>query len=345
MSIILFGAGTIGRSVARGMKEHGVTDILFCDETPEKIGIVIDGVPVIGLQEGIDKHKGDRWIVTIMCVDSRPIIARLRYYGIVASAFLDFIRTPEADDYLFFPFGCLERPEVTFSQIDEVLQAVNLFDDKDSREVYLANLRFRCGAGADVLPHPNQDLISYLPDRFMGPDVTFVDGGAYNGDTIKTFVQYPYKRIIAFEPDRENFHKLIEKAQELDNAIYYPVALSNKEKKINFNAFGTASSYANPKGEVIVQGIALDNLRDNLAAPLYIKLDIEGAEMDALEGMKHIINDLHPLLAVCVYHHNSDLWKIPLYLREHYPFYKFELVPHAEYYDLVLYAIPEGWPK
>ena len=168
MTTILFGAGTIGRSVARGMKEHGVTDILFCDETPGKIGTVIDGVPVIGLQEGIEKHKADRWIVTIMCVDSRPVLARLRYAGLKPSSFLDFIRSPEAKDFLFFPFGCLERPEVTFGQIDEALQAVSLFKDQDSQDVYLANLRFRCGASADVLPHPDYELIPYFPDRFMG---------------------------------------------------------------------------------------------------------------------------------------------------------------------------------
>jgi len=343
MSVVLFGAGTIGRSVARAMRGHG-DDVIFCDETPAKIGTVIDGVPVIGLQEGIEKHQGDRWIVTIVCVDTRPVIARLRYMGLTPIPYLDYVRTPEARDVIAFPFQCLEVPEVTFTQIDEALQAVSLFDDATSRGVYLRNLRFRCGASAEILL-PDYDSIPYLPDRFMGPDVTFVDGGAYNGDTIKTFVQYPYKFIYALEPDPENYRALIEFTQGSENIYTARMALTDKQHEIHFNAYGTTTSFADPKGETSVEGMPLDVWNGFLKAPLYIKLDIEGAEMDALEGMKQIITDLHPLLAVCVYHRNSDLWKIPLYLHEHYPFYHFELVPFAEFYDLVLFAIPEGWPK
>jgi FkbM family methyltransferase len=341
--IVLFGAGTIGRSVARSMKGRGV-DVIFCDETPSKIGTVIDGVPVIGLQEGVEKHKDDRWIVTIVCVDTRPVIARLRYMGVNPTPYLDYVRTPEARDVIAFPFQCLEMPEVTFSQIDEALQAVSLFEDEHSRQVYLNQLRFRCGASAEIL-NPDYDSIPYLPDRFMGPDVTFVDGGAYDGDTIRSFREYPLKKIIAFEPDPNNFEKLMETGTHGKDIVVYENALSDNVKEIRFNSYGTTSSYADPKGETVVQGLPLDALKGRIHSPLYIKLDVEGSEMDAIEGMKGIITDLHPLLAVCVYHRNSDLWKIPLYLHEHYPFYTFGLIPHAAFYDLVLYAIPEGWKK
>jgi len=77
------------------------------------------------------------------------------------------------------------------------------------------------------------------------------------------------------------------------------------------------------------------------AYPTYIKMDIEGAEMDALTGASRIIRDSSPVLAICVYHRIDHLWKLPLLLRSLSDKYTFFLRPHADAcWDLVCYAVP-----
>lgn len=56
----------------------------------------------------------------------------------------------------------------------------------------------------------------------------------------------------------------------------------------------------------------------------FIKMDIEGAEGDAIAGMEECIRKWHPTLAVCVYHQPDDFWKLPgkiLAIRDDYSLY------------------------
>ena len=75
--------------------------------------------------------------------------------------------------------------------------------------------------------------------------------------------------------------------------------------------------------------------------PTFIKMDIEGAEPDALRGARATIARHRPILAVCVYHLQDHLWSIPLTLREMCGEYDFVLRPHNEEgWDLVCYGVP-----
>ena len=77
----------------------------------------------------------------------------------------------------------------------------------------------------------------------------------------------------------------------------------------------------------------------------FIKMDIEGAELEALKGAKSTISDHRPQLAVAIYHvgynNSSDLYEIPLYLSNNLENYTFRLGHYStEIYETVLYAIP-----
>lgn len=73
----------------------------------------------------------------------------------------------------------------------------------------------------------------------------------------------------------------------------------------------------------------------------FIKMDIEGAEMDALHGAAELIKSKKPKLAICIYHKLEDLWEIPLYIRSLVVGYDFYVRQHTPLYlETVLYAIP-----
>jgi hypothetical protein len=121
------------------------------------------------------------------------------------------------------------------------------------------------------------------------------------------------------------------------------VALASDPGVLHLDATGTASSATTAEageGTIAVRAAPLDDLLAG-AVPTFIKLDVEGAEPDALLGARGTIGAHGPVIAVCVYHRQDHLWRIPLMLREWRDDYAFFLRPHNEEgWDLVCYAVP-----
>jgi hypothetical protein len=70
-------------------------------------------------------------------------------------------------------------------------------------------------------------------------------------------------------------------------------------------------------------------------------MDIEGAEPDALAGAGGLVARHRPVLAVCVYHVQNHLWRLPLQMRALADDYRYYLRPYNEEgWDLVCYGVP-----
>jgi len=70
-------------------------------------------------------------------------------------------------------------------------------------------------------------------------------------------------------------------------------------------------------------------------------MDIEGAEFDALRGARKVIERDRPLLAICVYHTQDDIWRIPLLIHEMVPGHHLFLRAYeGDGFQTVVYAIP-----
>ena len=100
----------------------------------------------------------------------------------------------------------------------------------------------------------------------------------------------------------------------------------------------SGSSRINEKGLEKIKTISIDEMLDGDKAT-YIKFDIEGAEMAALEGAKKTIQKHKPKLAISIYHKEDDLWKIPFYIKEKYPWYRLYMRHYTSVTtETVLYA-------
>ncbi len=159
-----------------------------------------------------------------------------------------------------------------------------------------------------------------------------------------------FAQVLALEPDPANFAKLEAAVGLLPAAIRakiecQPVALAGASGTLYLDATGDASSsttIVSNARTVAVPAEPLDALLGS-AVPTYIKLDIEGAEPDALLGAQSTIRTHAPVVAVCVYHRQDHLWTIPLMLRDWRDDYAFFLRPHNEEgWDLVCYAVPRA---
>ena len=153
-----------------------------------------------------------------------------------------------------------------------------------------------------------------------------------------------FGQAMAFEADPQNFAQLErriaadERLRGRTRAVSAAVGL--ERGRLRFAASGMASAGLSEEGNIEVDCVPLDEFLDR-ETPTYIKMDIEGAEMDALAGAATVIAKSAPLLAICAYHTQSHLWEIPIRIRELLPEYRLFLRMHCvDGFDLVCYAIP-----
>lgn len=190
---------------------------------------------------------------------------------------------------------------------------------------------------------------------FYRRGTVFIDGGCYDCGDSYTFAEWcngAYSSIIAFEPDPVNFAKCREKIQAapLPNFQLVNAGLSDQEGIATLDMHNSVGSRIIPAGFDVMQSeINIGNKASIRTAAIddivgdrtvgFIKMDIEGAEFDALHGAKNTIIRDKPLLAICVYHLQGDLFAIMDYLHQLLPEYRFWLRHYGLVMgDTVLYA-------
>ena len=169
-----------------------------------------------------------------------------------------------------------------------------------------------------------------------------MDIGAYNGDTIRDFAsrtQNKYDKIFSFELDTINFNELqdnVETMHEQDRIKIYNLGIWDCECDIPYSIGESQRTLRSGNGQGHV--VPLDEIPQGECVP-FIKMDIAGAEPQALRGAENIIRSQRPKLAVCVYNDFRHLWEIPLLIKSMVPEYNIFLRHHTKLeYETVCYA-------
>lgn len=232
----------------------------------------------------------------------------------------------------------------------KLAQTMSLLKDDKSKNILqnIINLR----KTLDVKYYINPEGIEYFPDDIPILDnlkmINFIDCGAYTGDTIKELMKQPklINYTISFEPDTKNVEKLNEELalqKEIypnTNFLVYPTGVysSNDILKFANNGIDSSASFTEVSN-IQVPVVALDNVILN-SSPNFIKMDIEGAEKEAILGAAKTIKKYKPNLAICLYHKPKDLWELPLLIHTIAPFYEMFLRVHEDLcLSTVLYCI------
>lgn len=241
-------------------------------------------------------------------------------------------------------------PSVSEKVINDVL---NLFADEKSRDIFVQILKKREVDDRNYLDISEDCAQYFIPELLetLSGDEIYVDGGPYDGREIDTFINHcpGTSKIYAFEPDMNNFLKLKKKYMNISKVCLNDLALWSENKGLCFlnETLGSISRLclveaARTESRTKVNAIALDQFlsqNDLKVGKLFIKMDIEGAEMEALYGSKKIIKEYRPKLAICVYHRPNDIVDIPIFLKKLVPDYTFLLRHHsAVNNETVLYA-------
>jgi FkbM family methyltransferase len=342
---VLFGAGRLGQITLSGLRKIGIEPLAFADNNPKLWGSKVGGLDVYAPQYATERF-GVNAVFIITVYTSAPVWGQLNGKGLKVSSFAALAwQYPQT----FIPFYCVEYPDKIFAQSEKVQKAFLLWSDEISRREYLGQLSWRISLDpSDLPPHLSQNEI-YFPDNIFVKleDEVYVDCGAFDGDSVQEFLSRragSFDRIIAIEPDPVNYKALETRLATL------PIKTSNrinliqsglglKREIVTFNATGTAGS-STSEGNYQVQCIPLDELLVDIKST-FIKMDIEGAEPDALLGARKIIQKDMPVMAICVYHAQEHLWQIPLLIHSFCEEYKFYLRRYSdECWELVCYAVP-----
>lgn len=233
---------------------------------------------------------------------------------------------------------------------EAVLRAPNLeksLSDPLSKTVLADVLNYRITGEVSHLESKQPLTDQYFPTDIKlnsesSLDGLYIDIGAFDGDTLRGIKSRSIKPkgYIGFEPDPKNFSKLQEEAYEtLFPCTILPLAVSNKIETLLLSSNNSGSSIS-LSGETAIQTATLDSILHGQKVSL-IKMDIEGAESDAIEGAVETIIKWNPVLALSVYHKPEDIWSIFEQVNSIGTYSKFHLRTYGEQtFDTILYCVP-----
>jgi FkbM family methyltransferase len=248
--------------------------------------------------------------------------------------------------------GCLKigcgnaAAEFYRNNYNRIKRIASILSDKRSKQIYLKIIKYRYTH--KVLDFPGFNEGCYFRNSFFtyGNSEVLIDCGAFTGDTIQEFLSTNiiYEKIIAFEPELENFKTLESNYGNNPKFMLMNAGVYSKDSTLYFSGSGTGGMvYQTSQGiddEVSIKVRSIDGLRLQEKVT-FIKMDIEGAEMDALLGAKETILRDKPKLAICIYHSNEDMVRIAEYINQLIPEYKLYVRHNSRYpypIETVLYA-------
>jgi len=341
--VILFGAGQMAEIYYRNCKKNNISIVGIFDNDKAKHGKIFDKYLKVESPKDLSIVSRDTQIIVTSIFDDE-IMKQLKKMGFT-KVWSHIFATTVFPQVFYNPYW-LNNIEKIIKNKKFVFESYNLLSDSLSRKTFIAILKYRLFLEKKDLIKILQSLKNEYFDKNIikvTQDEVFIDGGAYNCDTTKKFTQISkgkFKNIIGFEPDTNLFQKSKQYVDKLNDKriTVYPYGLGKKNTSMRFTNDGTLGSRLSETGTRLVKIVNLDNFIK--IKPTFIKLDIEGAEIDALYGAKKIISKFHPKITMSLYHKTEDLWKIPLYLKKFRPDYRIYIRHYSPFlYDTICYAI------
>lgn len=344
-AVAVFGAGdSAERCFANPVHKEGNIRY-FIDDTPEKRGAAFMGWPVITTEQARELCRD---FLILICSDS-PKNSRTMYQ-VLCEHPID-----GADVCLYASYHFCRHA-------GEVLTVYDMLEDPLSKATYADMILYRMGER----PRDQAYTCSLASQYFAIPqfsdirfDEVFVDCGAYVGDTFERFLANRsgnFQSYYAFEPDARNFEAFRTRMERLEREWsipegkihLVPCGVGDKschlsadsqrldDKKPDWSAFELLSHT-----ETVSGGVPVCTVDEYFAQqPItFLKADIEGFEERMLRGARAVIRRDRPKLAVCLYHNPSDMYRLPLLIKEYCPEYKFLIRQHYfSWWETVLYG-------
>ena len=325
--IFLYGMGDGAVRILAAMRNYEipVAGIFASDEFVR--GHDFAGYPVKKLSE-LEQQYDDFVVVLAFAVCSPQMIDRIRALGERYQLYVPDV--PVVGGGLFTPEYCTEHEE-------EIQQVYQSLADERSRQIYANIINFKMD---------QVDTKDEIWNRVLQPTnhEIYVDLGAYNGDTIREMLEYTrgkYHRIVAVEPDKKNYKKLVKFVGDTPSVQCYQYTAWCVDTELPFGAKAGRQSAIAADG-IMTPARSVDNLLAGNPLTL-LKMDVEGAEREALWGASRSIARFAPKLMISLYHRNEDIFELPLLVKRINPRYRLFIrhLPYIPAWETNLYAVCE----
>ncbi len=345
--IILYGAGSLGKMAKEFFDYIRIPFLYVIDKNADKYKSdeYWSGIKIIHPDEVKEMDKKN--CLLLICVVTTPIVA-LRNQ-LIKDGWKDVVPFYDVSQYYKNKYPINNGWSVNKfnnKEKDLVKKVFNSLSDNISRSYYLRFLAWR-KLRAEILfddDSINNDNRFFIPEILnnLNKNEVFVDCGAHKGSVTEKFLKFvknKYKAVYAIEPDTPNYKILREKLKNKPDIKIIQRALSDKNGKEKFEEGFDFLSKLTPKGKKLIKTIKLDSL--NIDAT-FIKMHLEGKELDALKGSIKTIKKHRPIIVATIYHNTDGIWKTPLFLMNNIKNYKYYIRTHSwAGTGAVLYCLPE----
>lgn len=264
-------------------------------------------------------------MITLLCFANQNEFMLDKFYSLAQDDKREFyspdvpVVRGDSENIHLFTLDYLNQHENEFLKVYENLA------DEQSKLVFENVLNYKISGKIQYLKEATTPVSEIYTDIIQpNNDEFYVDLGGFNGDTVIEFLNYSKtaQKIVAFEPDVKNFAKMEKNidAYMTENNLNFPIECYNlgafdKKDTLYFdlgrNGKGGRNGKLAKKGTLEVPVNSVDNIVKEQKITV-LKLDVEGAEYNAIEGARNAIINNKPKILLSAYHKNEDLWKLPL---------------------------------
>ncbi len=364
-NILLYGAGSAGIAFLHYLRKYDITPSAFIDGDPKKWGTKCEGIDVLSPESIIKTFGEDILVIVAINTDGKRYCKsfdealRLGGHTGVHKRLIE-LGIKNIVDYTIFR-NCYELfigdeynlPSCSDVYLmkekkEDIKKVFEMLEDDLSKEIYYKIVKFRMLDDSIEIPTLKQDHQYFEPGLYRPiQSEIFIDCGAFNGISLKTFLNLnrTFRRYYAFEPDSTNFEALTEYVstltEETKNKIeLLECAVLDKAGTDTLYKLEGPGSFMSSLGKDPVKTDTIDNVLNGSKAT-YIKMNIEGSELEAIKGCYETIEKHKPILAIAAYHKTWDLWEIPLLVKALFSGYKVYLRSYMNHISFVYYFVPE----
>ena len=241
--------------------------------------------------EDIQKDSIILWVATGSPLEVKN---RLDKDGFSNISYLAFCKYSNFD--LAHPPFIMDFKDNYINNPERYSRVYDLLADKKSKEVFKKVINFKITFDYSFMDGFTNNHKEQYFDKELIPEIkniSFFDGGGYVGDTATEVIKnYPdFKKIWLVEPISQNIRIAKRELGHYENIEFLNCGVSNKKETLYFNeekSFSTIYGHG-------TQSVEVDTI-DNIVKEKvdFIKLDIEGAEQDAIDGAKESIKNINP---------------------------------------------------
>lgn len=338
--IYVFGIGKLGQRIFEFFQGCKIKINAFVDNNKSKYGTLFNSIIVISADE-LPKNS---IIYIASATYFNDILNQLKNLG-----YSDCISHNQASILFYkdrnFPVEMYQENLVSdlFDYKQKYKEVFELLEDEESRKVFDNLILYRLTLDHQYIINIRTAIANEYFDNevfTLSDNETFFDLGGFDGDSAEHFIRYVknnYASVHIFEPDAALIQKAKKRFEQYDNIFFNELGIYDSDTTLYFDTTGGLDGIISENGSLKITTTTIDSYKNN---PTYIKFDVEGVEIEAINGGKETLKNLKPKMAIASYHYPKHLREIPLLVKSINPEYKLKLRHYTDsVFDTIFYFI------